>query len=101
MNEEYHEYCLTCTSCDRKLNGTSIYTNKEKSPFCLECYTIREAKRCEKCSRPIAPNQSNVIFEEKPYHKECFTCSKCKRLISSDESFFKGNPGVICEQCGN
>ena len=62
MGEEYHEYCLTCTACERKLNGTSIYTNKEKSPFCLDCYTLREAKRCEKCAKPIAPNQSNVTI---------------------------------------
>jgi len=62
MGEEYHESCLTCTECSRKLNGASIYTNKEKAPFCLDCYTRKEAKRCEKCTKPIAPNQTNVTI---------------------------------------
>lgn len=102
MNEEYHESCLTCSLCNGKLIGMSIYTDKQKLPYCVECFTKKEAKKCQKCARPIAPNQTNIIFEEKPYHKECFTCGTCRRAISADESFFKGaDENIICEECAN
>ena len=102
MNEEYHENCLTCALCNSKLLGMSIYTDKQKIPYCVDCFTKKEASRCEKCCLPIAPNQSNIIFEEKPYHKECFICNTCNRQINVNETFFKSNNNTICcDECAN
>jgi hypothetical protein len=102
MNEEYHESCLACTSCARKLVGLSIYTDKQKNPFCTDCFTKKEAKVCAKCSRPILPSQSNIVFEDKPFHKECFTCDTCNRQISAEESFFKNDDdNIICNDCSS
>jgi len=102
MNEEYHEYCLVCTICEKKLMGQSIYTDNKQKPFCLECFTNKECKRCAKCKQPIPPNHTNLVFEDKPYHKECFVCALCKRKITSDESFYKRDNGeFVCEKCDN
>ena len=80
--------------------GLSIYTDKQKQAYCVDCFTKKEAKQCEKCLKPIAPNQSNILFEEKPYHKECFLCDTCSRQISVDETFFKNsNDAICCEEC--
>ena len=76
---EYHDYCLICTLCSKKLVGQSIYTDKSDKPFCIECFTKKEGKYCGKCNKIIAPNQTNLVFEDKNFHKECFTCVKCSK----------------------
>lgn len=103
-NSEYHDYCLVCSECSKKLIGQSIYTDKQDRPFCVECFTRKEGKTCAKCYKTIAPNQSNLVFEGKNFHKECFTCQKCARQISSAESFYRSEDdenAVICEHCIN
>lgn len=99
---EFHDYCLVCSDCSKKLVGQSIYTDKQERPFCVDCFTRKEGKTCAKCFRTIAPNQSNLVFESKHFHKECFTCKRCSRAISSSESFYKsddGDDGIVCEKC--
>jgi ribosomal protein L40E len=101
---EFHDTCLVCGSCGMKLVGQSIYTDKQENPFCVDCFTKKEAKTCAKCQRPIAPNQTNLVFEEMNFHKECFTCKECFRLISSSESFYKSDDNsneIICSDCIN
>lgn len=100
-NGEYHDYCLVCTMCSKKLIGQSIYCDKQDNPYCVECFTNKEAKECAKCYKKIAPSQTNLVFEEKNYHKECFTCQTCTRLIRSSESFYKSDDGqgIICPDC--
>ncbi len=98
---EYHDYCLVCNLCSKKLVGQSIYTDKQEKPYCIECFTKKEAKICNKCSKSIAPNQTNLVFEDKNFHKECFTCKKCSKQISSAESFYRDKEPdtFICEKC--
>ncbi len=98
---EYHDYCLVCNLCSKKLVGQSIYTDKQEKPYCIECFTKKEAKTCHKCRTTIAPNQTNLVFEDKNFHKECFTCKKCSKQISSAESFYRDNEPdtFICEKC--
>lgn len=103
-NNEYHDYCLSCTACSKSLVGVSIYTDRQDMPFCVECYTAREGKYCAKCGKLIAPTQSNLVFEAKNFHKECFTCKKCQRVIGASESFYKDDDdskgqGIICGDC--
>lgn len=103
-NKEFHDYCLVCTECSKKLVGQSIYTDKQDKPFCVDCFTRKEGKTCAKCFKIIAPNQSNLVFEGKNFHKECFTCKQCSRLISATESFYRSednDDAVICEHCIN
>jgi hypothetical protein len=102
MNDEYHERCLVCFACARTLVGVSIYTDKQKNPYCSDCFTKKEAKTCAKCLRSILPSQPNIVFEDKPFHKECFTCDKCNRQISADESFFKNEEDkIMCVECSS
>lgn len=100
-NGEYHDYCLTCTMCSKTLIGQSIYCDKQDQPYCVECFTKKEAKVCGKCNQAIAPHQTNLVFENKNFHKECFTCQKCDRQIRSSESFYKSDDGdgIICPDC--
>lgn len=100
-NGEYHDYCLVCTFCHKKLIGQSIYCDKLDSPYCVDCFTKKESKQCAKCKEPIKPSQSNLFFEEKNFHKECFTCQDCNRKINSSESFYKSDDGmgIICSDC--
>jgi hypothetical protein len=101
-NGEYHDFCLVCTSCSKKLVGQSIYTDKQDAPFCVECFTAKEGKYCAKCTKLIAPNQSNLVYDSKHFHKECFTCQTCKRVINASESFYKGDDSddsIICGEC--
>jgi len=66
---EYHDYCLTCNMCSKKLIGQSIYTDKQDKPYCVECFTKKEAKQCSKCFRTIAPSQPSLVFDSKNFHK--------------------------------
>ena len=99
---KYHDYCLVCTQCESKLVGASIYTDKSEKPYCSECFTRKEGKKCAKCAAIIAPNQTNLVFEEKNFHKECFICNQCFKQIDSNESFYKTGDGfesIICADC--
>lgn len=98
----FHDYCLVCTNCDKSLIGQSIYSDLKKSPYCIECFTIKEAKFCSTCTKPIVPNQTSFLFNGKNFHKECFVCSRCERQINSDETFFKNkenNSLFVCGDC--
>lgn len=98
--QTYHESCLTCYSCDGKLKGQSIYPDKSGRLMCIDCYTRKEARKCYKCRRAIAPNVNSVVFENNDYHPDCFSCDKCTRVIYSDERFFKGEKGeILCQRC--
>lgn len=68
-NGEYHDTCLLCQMCSRKLIGQSIYTDKQDKPYCVECFTKKEAKLCAKCLKNIVPSQPSLIFEQKHFHK--------------------------------
>ena len=98
---EYHENCLVCNMCAKKLIGESIYCDTQENPFCVDCYTQKEAKQCGKCMRLILPNQSNLVFEDKHYHEQCFACHTCRKQISPSESFYRHEDGrgVICAKC--
>ena len=102
-SNEYHDYCLICNTCSKKLAGISIYMDKNDKPTCVDCFTKKEAKTCGKCKNKILPTQTNLVFEDKNYHKECFTCQQCNRPISADEQFYKSDDGkgVICNNCVN
>lgn len=60
-NFHFHDYCLVCDSCDKTLIGVAIYSDKENKPFCIECYTKREAKQCAICTQLIVPNQTSFL----------------------------------------
>lgn len=98
---EYHDHCLVCNSCDKRLIGQSIYCDKQDNPYCVDCFTKKEAKKCGKCYQPIAPSEPNLVFEDKNFHKGCFTCQTCNRMIKSNESFYKSDDGngIICPDC--
>ncbi len=99
---EFHDYCLTCKDCDKSLIGHSIYSDAEKRPYCIECFTIKEAKFCESCKKSIFPNQTSFLFNARHYHRECFVCSRCQRQINSEETFFKNkedNSLFVCTTC--
>jgi hypothetical protein len=101
-NAKYHDYCLVCKLCNEKLVGKSIYTDKNDQPYCTDCFTKKEGKMCAKCSKIIAPSQTNLVFENKNFHKECFICNQCSKQITSSESFYKTGEGldsIICSSC--
>lgn len=100
-NSEYHDQCLVCNLCSKRLVGQSIYCDKKDNPFCVDCFTKKESKQCGKCMRPIAPNQTNLVFEDKNFHKECFSCQTCSKMISSSETFYKSDDGhgIVCVRC--
>lgn len=101
-NKEYHDYCLVCNMCSCRLAGQSIYMDKHDNPYCVGCFTKKEGKNCAYCHQIISPSQPNLIYDDKYFHKECFKCEKCGRVISSSESFYKGESdnGAICTSCG-
>ena len=99
---EYHDYCLTCYSCDKSLMGISIYSDDKRNPHCIECFTKKEGKMCSICKDHIVPSQTSFYFDQKNFHKECFKCKRCTRQINSDEVFFKSKEAVnefICSDC--
>lgn len=100
-NGEYHDNCLVCTLCSKKLIGQSIYCDKQDQPYCVDCFTKKEAKECAKCLNKITPSETNLVFEDKNYHSGCFTCQNCDRMIRSSESFYKSEDGrgIICASC--
>ena len=86
-NNHFHDYCLVCNGCDKSLIGVAIYSDKECNPFCIECYTKKEAKTCAICLQLIVPNQISFLFEAKNFHKGIkiflfyFIFIKCLNLI--------------------
>jgi hypothetical protein len=68
-NAEYHDACFTCHTCVKKLNGQSIYSDKNDRHYCMECFTKKEAKICANCFKSILPNQTSLIFLDKHFHE--------------------------------
>jgi len=68
-NNQFHDYCLICESCNKSLIGEAIYSDKLNKPFCIDCFTKREAKQCAICLQLIVPNQISFLFESKNFHK--------------------------------
>lgn len=68
-NAEYHDACFTCHGCQKKLNGQSIYTDKQDKNYCVDCFTKKESKMCSSCSKTILPNQTSLIFLDKHFHE--------------------------------
>ncbi|XP_054164060.1 four and a half LIM domains protein 2-like isoform X3 [Oppia nitens] len=90
-----HEQCFTCFKCQVPI-GTKSFVPRENDIFCSECYELKYAVRCVKCSEVI--NGDGLTFKDEPWHKECFACSKCKKLISGNKFSMKDD-NLYCLDC--
>ncbi|KAJ6215936.1 hypothetical protein RDWZM_010436 [Blomia tropicalis] len=93
--QQWHEHCFLCTKCMAPI-GTKSFVPKNDEIYCSECYEVKFATRCVKCSEIIMAN--GVMFKDEPWHKECFTCNGCKIQLAGS-SFLVRDERAYCRDC--
>ena len=107
----YHGDCFCCNKCSKKLAGSSSEKIKSDNvkyfkvenarPCCPECFGKHYCKQCDKCSKPIFPNQQGSEHDKKHYHRDCVKCQDCSAIINfANEKFEQDDKkNFLCHKC--
>ena len=98
LDRDYHENCLTCSTCNIVLKSSNLLTNSTKEPYCENCFTKTFAKKCFKCNSHINPILPVVSYDNNFFHKECLVCDICKNSVVNI-AFYKQDSGIVCKSC--
>ncbi|CAF1142190.1 unnamed protein product [Adineta ricciae] len=97
-NKSWHNSCFSCTDCDVSLMGFSSILNRNKQPYCANCYNLRFSPRCEKCGRIIESGTSWIDVKGNKLHPHCFTCTQC-RVSLNNQLYYEHNQSPYCATC--
>lgn len=70
LNCIWHINHFRCFQCNADLGGS--YVDVDGSPFCKQCYLLKNAPKCKGCSNPITGAYINAIGAY--WHADCFAC---------------------------
>lgn len=59
-----------CFQCNADLGGS--FVEHEGSPYCKNCYLMKNAPKCKNCNNPITAAYINALGGY--WHTECFCC---------------------------
>jgi len=104
----FHANCFLCYHCkdhlgvheegEEEARGVQFY-KQDDEPYCLGCWLELFAKRCQACTKPLAPNTQYVEYEDKFWHKECFTCDACELELAGGVKFVNRYGDRFCLDC--
>lgn len=83
---------------EEEARGVQFY-KQDDEPYCLGCWLELFAKRCQACTKPLAPNTQYVEYEDKFWHKECFTCDACELELAGGVKFVNRYGDRFCLDC--
>lgn len=70
LNCIWHMNHFRCFECNADLGGS--YVEHEGSPYCKNCYLVKNAPKCKNCSNPITAGYINALGGY--WHTDCFAC---------------------------
>ena len=70
LNCIWHINHFRCFQCNADLGGS--YVDVDGSPFCKQCYLLKNAPKCKGCTNPITGAYINAIGAY--WHADCFAC---------------------------
>ncbi|XP_065646737.1 uncharacterized protein LOC100209364 isoform X2 [Hydra vulgaris] len=91
----WHMNHFRCFECKIDLGGSFIEI--EGSPFCKNCYLLKNAPKCKSCSNPITSGYINAL--DGYWHPDCFCCKRCMKKPSADVQIYEYNGFPYCAGC--
>ena len=90
-----------CSDCKKKLaSGEPFYKDsKLDHPYCVECYSKKNAKVCNGCKKTIEHGDKNLTL---CFHNEClktFKCHICSKILDVNEQVFSKDDKFSCSKC--
>ncbi|XP_066928976.1 uncharacterized protein [Clytia hemisphaerica] len=95
LNCIWHINHFRCFQCNTDLGGS--YVDVDGSPFCKNCYLLKNAPKCKGCSNPITGAYINAIGAY--WHGDCFSCRQCLRKPSPDVQMYEKDGLPYCGEC--
>ena len=90
----------SCFECKRQfMNNESFYKGQNDKPYCVECYTKLNSKKCTGCSKMITPSETTISINDQNYHAECLKCFKCAKVLGSGDEIYSKDGQFACEKC--
>lgn len=90
----------SCFECKRQFkNNESFYRGENGSPYCVECYTKANSKKCFGCSKNIGPSETTLTINDRNYHPDCLKCFKCEKVLDGSTNIFLKGDQFACEMC--
>lgn len=95
----WHLKHFCCFECDKKLGGEQYVVRTH--PYCLDCYNILFAKRCDTCGNIIAADDKRLSYEDHFWHATdtCFHCSNCLVSLVGKQFLPKGKNAYCSAKC--
>ena len=79
LNCIWHINHFRCFQCNVDLGGS--YVDVDGSPYCKQCYLLKNAPKCKGCNLPITGAYINAIGAY--WHADCFACRVKSLLLKS------------------
>ncbi|XP_074604751.1 four and a half LIM domains protein limpet isoform X2 [Brevipalpus obovatus] len=97
LNKDWHSSHFSCEKCDDSLSGQK-YVLRDDKPYCIKCYELHYANKCEDCNEIIGINSKDLSYKDRHWHEACFKCNKCKDSLV-DKPFGSKADRVYCGEC--
>ncbi|CAF0752885.1 unnamed protein product [Rotaria sordida] len=104
--QSYHVTCFKCSKCSICLDGVPFVKDENRKLFCLHDYHITYGPRCDKCSKPICPEDDSnetvrIISMGKTFHIQCYQCEDCSMQLGDeqDRRCYPLDDTLLCQGC--
>lgn len=95
LNCIWHMNHFRCFECNADLGGS--YVEHEGSPYCKNCYLVKNAPKCKNCSNPITAGYINALGGY--WHTDCFACKRCLKKPSAQVQIYEHDGMPYCAEC--
>jgi len=94
--ETYHQSCLNCVKCRKKLISDHFRRATPTELYCNECFVFHKTSHCVKCKSPLIGLALEVDGEL--FHPDCFRCQYCECVLSYSK-YYRNDDAHSCEPC--
>lgn len=90
----------SCFECKKKFsNNESFYKGKNNQPYCVECYSKLNSKKCHGCEKMIIPSEVTLTIGDTNYHTNCLKCFKCSKVLGATDEIYSKEDKFSCGKC--
>ncbi|KAL3072661.1 hypothetical protein niasHS_017635 [Heterodera schachtii] len=102
--EYWHENCLRCCQCERRLGAGEKCFVRDGRVYCREDHsksfgTSSCQPNCARCAIPIEP--AELVFRSglfHVFHTHCFKCSCCGNALAKGDQYTNTGGALICQR---